>query len=147
MLSFCSTLTISLHLGTLSPSDAPLVNDTWPFASNGRSLRYLRSLIEDFPNACLLDQKGQLVAWSLSDALGRMTHGYALPEYQGKGHMKTVLQAIGRKDVLGHWGIHNYSLRLARFGGWCKATIFSGSANAVPAADLRLLWVIKGLCS
>ncbi|KAG8125383.1 hypothetical protein E2320_020583 [Naja naja] len=86
-----------LHLGTLSPSDVSLVNDTWPFASNGRSLRYLRSLIEVFPNACLLDQKGQLVAWSLSDALGRMTHGYVLPEYQGKGHMKTVLQAIGRK--------------------------------------------------
>uniref|UniRef100_A0A8C6Y4P1 Glycine N-acyltransferase-like protein n=1 Tax=Naja naja TaxID=35670 RepID=A0A8C6Y4P1_NAJNA len=106
MLSFCSTFTIAfsfrlrsepLHLGTLSPSDAPLVNDTWAFASNDRSLRYLRSLIEIFPNACLLDQKGQLVAWSLSDALGRMTHGYVLPEYQGKGHMKTVLQALGRK--------------------------------------------------
>ncbi|XP_026580843.1 glycine N-acyltransferase-like protein 3 [Pseudonaja textilis] len=69
-----------LHLGTLSPSDAPLVNDTWAFASNDRSLRYLRSLIEVFPNACLLDQKGQPVAWSLSDALGRMTHGYALPK-------------------------------------------------------------------
>uniref|UniRef100_A0A8C6Y4Q0 Glycine N-acyltransferase-like protein n=1 Tax=Naja naja TaxID=35670 RepID=A0A8C6Y4Q0_NAJNA len=86
-----------LHLGTLSPSDAPLVNDTWAFASNDRSLRYLRSLIEVFPNACLLDQKGQPVAWCLSDALGRMIHAYALPEYQGKGHMKTVFQALGRK--------------------------------------------------
>ncbi|KAG8125374.1 hypothetical protein E2320_020534 [Naja naja] len=77
--------------------DAPLVNDTWAFAGNDRSLRYLRSLIEVFPNACLLDQKGQPVAWCLSDALGRMIHAYALPEYQGKGHMKTVLQALGRK--------------------------------------------------
>uniref|UniRef100_A0A8C6Y2P9 Glycine N-acyltransferase-like protein n=1 Tax=Naja naja TaxID=35670 RepID=A0A8C6Y2P9_NAJNA len=86
-----------LHLGTLSLCDAPLVNDTWAFAGNDRSLRYLRSLIEVFPNACLLDQKGQPVAWCLSDALGRMIHAYALPEYQGKGHMKTVLQALGRK--------------------------------------------------
>uniref|UniRef100_A0A2D4IE11 Glycine N-acyltransferase-like protein n=1 Tax=Micrurus lemniscatus lemniscatus TaxID=129467 RepID=A0A2D4IE11_MICLE len=86
-----------LQLGTLGPSDASLVNDTWAFGRNDRSLRYLRSLIEVFPNACLLDQKGQLVAWSLSDALGRMIHGYAVPEYQGKGLMKTVLQALGRK--------------------------------------------------
>uniref|UniRef100_A0A8C5WXQ4 Glycine N-acyltransferase-like protein n=1 Tax=Laticauda laticaudata TaxID=8630 RepID=A0A8C5WXQ4_LATLA len=86
-----------LHLGTLSPSDAPLVNDNWAFASNDRSLRYLKSLIEDFPNACLLDQKGQLIAWCLSDAIGCLTHAYTLPEYQGKGHMKTVLQALGRK--------------------------------------------------
>uniref|UniRef100_A0A8C6Y1M7 Glycine N-acyltransferase-like protein n=1 Tax=Naja naja TaxID=35670 RepID=A0A8C6Y1M7_NAJNA len=86
-----------LHLGTLSLCDAPLVNDSWAFASNDRSLRYLRSLIEIFPNACLLDQKGQPVAWCLSDAIGCMTHAYALPEYQGKGHMKTVFQALGRK--------------------------------------------------
>lgn len=109
MLSFCSTnlhycllfpfrlRSESLHLGTLSPSDAALVNDTWAFASNDRSLRYLRGLIEDFPNACILDEESQPVAWCLSDAIGCMTHAYTLPKYQKKGHMKTVLQAIGRK--------------------------------------------------
>ncbi|XP_013919651.1 PREDICTED: glycine N-acyltransferase-like protein 3 isoform X1 [Thamnophis sirtalis] len=86
-----------LHLGTLNPSHAALLNDTYEFGGNDRSLRYLRSLIEDFPNACLLDQKGQLVAWSLSDALGCLTHGYALPEFRGKGYMKTVMQALARK--------------------------------------------------
>ncbi|XP_032086020.1 glycine N-acyltransferase-like protein 3 [Thamnophis elegans] len=86
-----------LHLGTLSPSDAALVNDSWDFAGNDRSLRYLRGLIEDFPNACLRDQEGQLVAWSLSDAIGCLTHGFTLPEYRGKGCMKTVLQALARK--------------------------------------------------
>lgn len=87
----------SLHLGTLSPSDAALVNDTWAFANNDRSLRYLRSLIEEFPNACLRDQEGQLVAWCLSDAFGCLTHAYILPEFRGKGHMKTVVQAVARK--------------------------------------------------
>ncbi|XP_070584230.1 glycine-N-acyltransferase-like protein 3 isoform X2 [Erythrolamprus reginae] len=87
----------SLHLGTLHPSDASLVNDTWAFASNDRSLRYLRSLIEDFPNVCILDEKSQPVAWCLSDAIGCMTHAYVLPEYRGKGHMKTVCQALARK--------------------------------------------------
>uniref|UniRef100_A0A8C6Y0J7 Glycine N-acyltransferase-like protein n=1 Tax=Naja naja TaxID=35670 RepID=A0A8C6Y0J7_NAJNA len=85
------------HLGTLNPSHAALLNDTYEFGGNDRSLHYLRSLIEDFPNACLLGHKGQLLAWSLSDALGCLTHGYALPEYRGKGHMKTVLQALARK--------------------------------------------------
>ncbi|XP_026521119.1 glycine N-acyltransferase-like protein 3 isoform X1 [Notechis scutatus] len=85
------------HLGTLNPSHAALLNDTYEFGGNDRSLHYLRSLIEDFPNACLLGHKGKLVAWSLSDALGCLTHGYALPEYRGKGHMKTVMQALARK--------------------------------------------------
>lgn len=86
-----------LQLGTLNPSHAALLNDTYEFGGNDQSLRYLRSLIEDFPNACLLDQKGQLVVWSLSDALGCLTHGYSLPEYRGKGHMKSVVQALARK--------------------------------------------------
>ncbi|XP_070813237.1 glycine N-acyltransferase-like protein 3 isoform X2 [Pituophis catenifer annectens] len=86
-----------LHLGTLSPSDAALVNDTWAFASNDRSLRYLRSLIEDFPNACILDEENQPVAWCLSDATGCMTHAYTLPKYRKKSYMKTVFWALGRK--------------------------------------------------
>ncbi|KAM3850971.1 glycine N-acyltransferase-like protein 3 [Vipera latastei] len=85
------------HLGMLNPSHAAQLNETYEFGGNDQSLRYLRSLIEDFPNACLLDQKGQLVAWSLSDGLGCLTHGYILPEYRGKGHMKTVVQAVARK--------------------------------------------------
>lgn len=85
------------HLGMLNPSHAAQLNDTYEFGGNDQSLHYLRSLVEDFPNACLLDQKGQLVAWSLSDALGCLTHGYILPEYRGKRHMKTVVQAIARK--------------------------------------------------
>ncbi|ETE72919.1 Glycine N-acyltransferase-like protein 3, partial [Ophiophagus hannah] len=85
------------HLGTLNPSHAALLNDTYEFGGNDRSLHYLRSLTEDFPNACLLGHKGQLVAWSLSDALGCLTHGYTLPEYRGKSHMKTVMQALARK--------------------------------------------------
>ncbi|XP_029142935.1 glycine N-acyltransferase-like protein 3, partial [Protobothrops mucrosquamatus] len=79
-----------LHLGTLSPSHAALLNDTWAFASNDRSLRYLRSLTENFPNACLLDEESQPVAWCLSDAVGSMAHAYTLPKYRKKGHMKTA---------------------------------------------------------
>ncbi|KAM6466075.1 glycine N-acyltransferase-like protein 3 isoform 2-T2 [Liasis olivaceus] len=86
-----------LQLGTLSPSHAVLVNDVWPTGGNDRSLRYIRSLIDDFPNACLLDEEGQPVAWCLSDAIGCMTHSYAIPKYRGKGHMKTVFQALARK--------------------------------------------------
>ncbi|XP_007425200.2 glycine N-acyltransferase-like protein 3 [Python bivittatus] len=85
------------RLGTLRPSHAPLLDETWPFGGNDRSLRYMRSLIDDFPNACLLDEEGQVVAWSLSDAIGSLTHGYALPKYRGKGHMKPVLQALAQK--------------------------------------------------
>ncbi|KAK9410380.1 glycine N-acyltransferase-like 3 [Crotalus adamanteus] len=65
--SFCQNQLRSepLHLGTLSPSHAALLNDTWAFASNDRSLRYLRSLTENFPNACLLDEESQPVAWPM----------------------------------------------------------------------------------
>ncbi|KAK9410381.1 glycine N-acyltransferase-like 3 [Crotalus adamanteus] len=91
------------HLGMLNPSHAAQLNDTYEFGGNDQSLRYLRSLVEDFPNACLLDQKGQLVAWSLSDALGCLTHGYILPEYRGKRHMKTVVQAIWLESRTKNW--------------------------------------------
>lgn len=98
-----------LHLGTLNPSHAALLNDTWAFASNDRSLRYLRSLTENFPNACVLDEESQPVAWCLSDAVGSMTHAYTLPKYQKKGHMKRVFQTLARKlhakDFVSYGGV------------------------------------------
>ncbi|XP_070584179.1 glycine N-acyltransferase-like protein 3 [Erythrolamprus reginae] len=86
-----------LFFGTLNSSYAAVLNDTYEFGRNNWSLRYLRRLIEDFPNVCLRDQYGQPVAWSLSDALGCLTHGYAIPEYRGKGHMRTVITALSQK--------------------------------------------------
>ncbi|XP_062974416.1 glycine N-acyltransferase-like protein 3 [Elgaria multicarinata webbii] len=86
-----------LHFGTLNPSHATLLNETWSIGGNNRSLRYLESLIRCFPSACLLDKGGQLAAWNLSDPVGCLTHNYTLPQYRGQGCSGAVIQATARR--------------------------------------------------
>uniref|UniRef100_G1KHB0 Glycine N-acyltransferase-like protein n=1 Tax=Anolis carolinensis TaxID=28377 RepID=G1KHB0_ANOCA len=71
------------HYGTLNSSHAVLINETWSIGGNHQSLRYLNSLICNFPSACLLDKEGQLASWTLSDPLACLTHSYTLPQYRG----------------------------------------------------------------
>ncbi|XP_003215018.2 glycine N-acyltransferase-like protein 3 isoform X1 [Anolis carolinensis] len=71
------------HYGTLNSSHVVLINETWSIGGNHQSLRYLNSLICNFPSACLLDKEGQLASWTLSDPLACLTHSYTLPQYRG----------------------------------------------------------------
>uniref|UniRef100_G1KW92 Glycine N-acyltransferase-like protein n=1 Tax=Anolis carolinensis TaxID=28377 RepID=G1KW92_ANOCA len=86
-----------LHFGTLNSSHAATLNDAWDFGGNDRSLRYLESLIRNFPSACLLDKEDQLAAWSLSDSYGCLTHGYTFPQYRGQRWIGLILQNLGRQ--------------------------------------------------
>ncbi|XP_061468990.1 glycine N-acyltransferase-like protein 3 isoform X2 [Rhineura floridana] len=81
-----------LCFGTLNPSHTTLLNETWYFGGNSQSLRYLDSLIRNFPKACLVDKEGQVVSWCLSDPYAAMTHGYTLPQYRGQGCSGNVVR-------------------------------------------------------
>nr|XP_034964711.1 glycine N-acyltransferase-like protein 3 [Zootoca vivipara] len=85
------------HLGSLNASHLALLNENWSAGHNDRSLRYLDSLIRNFPSACLLDKEGQLVSWCLTDQMGCLTHGYTLPQYRGQGCVAAVTRATAVK--------------------------------------------------
>ncbi|XP_033014939.1 glycine N-acyltransferase-like protein 3 [Lacerta agilis] len=85
------------HLGSLNPSHSALLNENWSVGRNDWSLRYLDSLIRNFPSACLLDKEGQLVSWCLTDPMGCLLHGYTLPQYRGQGCVAAVTRATAVK--------------------------------------------------
>ncbi|NXQ49184.1 GLYL3 protein, partial [Catharus fuscescens] len=86
-----------VRLGSLSPSHADLLNDTWPYGGNARSRRYLAELLERFPQVCLQDSSGQPVAWVLTDHFGTGTHSYTLPEHRRHGHMQVALTVAAQR--------------------------------------------------
>uniref|UniRef100_A0A670IXT1 Glycine N-acyltransferase-like protein n=1 Tax=Podarcis muralis TaxID=64176 RepID=A0A670IXT1_PODMU len=96
------------HFGSLNSSHSALLNENWSVGRNDWSLRYLDSLIHNFPSACLLDKEEQLVSWCLSDPMGSLAHGYTLPQYRGQGCVAAVTRATAVK-------LHAYGFPL--FGG------------------------------
>ncbi|NWY70355.1 GLYL3 protein, partial [Erithacus rubecula] len=86
-----------VRLGSLSPSHADLLNDTWPYGGNARSRRYLAELLVRFPQVCLQDSSGQPVAWVLTDHFGTGTHSYTLPEHRRHGHMQVALTVAAQR--------------------------------------------------
>uniref|UniRef100_A0A670IXR1 Glycine N-acyltransferase-like protein n=1 Tax=Podarcis muralis TaxID=64176 RepID=A0A670IXR1_PODMU len=96
------------HFGSLNSSHSALLNENWSVGRNDWSLRYLDSLIHNFPSACLLDKEDQLVSWCLSDPMGSLAHGYTLPQYRGQGCVAAVTRATAVK-------LHAYGFPL--FGG------------------------------
>ncbi|NWY43387.1 GLYL3 protein, partial [Sylvia atricapilla] len=86
-----------VRLGSLSPSDVDLLNDTWPYGGNARSRRYLAELLGRFPQVCLQDSSGQPVAWVLTDHFGTGTHSYTLPEQRRRGHMQVALTVAAQR--------------------------------------------------
>ncbi|KAJ6665586.1 hypothetical protein lerEdw1_003429 [Lerista edwardsae] len=88
-----------LHFGTINSSHTALLSDTWSIGGNSRSLRYMDSLVCNFPSTGLFNKEGQLVAWCLSDPVGCLTHIYTHPQYRGKGCMETVVQGIGKNPL------------------------------------------------
>ncbi|XP_025923386.1 glycine N-acyltransferase-like protein 3, partial [Apteryx rowi] len=85
-----------LRLAPVSPAHVPLLNATWGFGGNVLSRRFLASLVQDFPSACLLDPRGRPVSWSLVDPLGCVSHGYTVPAWRGQGLSGLTLGALGR---------------------------------------------------
>lgn len=102
-----------VRLGSLSPSHADLLNDTWPYGGNARSRRYLAELLERFPQVCLQDSGGQPVAWVLTDHFGTGTHSYTLPEHRRHGHMQVALTVAAQRahargfPTFGHTALQN----------------------------------------
>ncbi|XP_068800247.1 glycine N-acyltransferase-like protein 3 isoform X2 [Struthio camelus] len=85
-----------LRLAPVPLAHVPLLNATWGFGGNVRSGRFLASLVQAFPSACLLDRRGRPVSWSLVDPLGCLSHGYTVPVWRGRGLSGLTLATLGR---------------------------------------------------
>ncbi|KAF4797514.1 glycine N-acyltransferase-like protein 3 [Turdus rufiventris] len=85
-----------LRLAPVSPSHIPLLNATWALGGNARSRAFLLGLVQTLPSACLLDQRGRPVSWSLLDGQGCLRHGYTVPAWRGRGLTGIPLAVLGR---------------------------------------------------
>ncbi|TRZ12257.1 hypothetical protein HGM15179_014884 [Zosterops borbonicus] len=86
-----------LRLATVSPSHVPLLNATWALGGNARSRAFLLGLVRTLPSACLLDQRGRPVSWSLLDGQGCLRHGFTVPAWRGRGLTGVTLAVLGRQ--------------------------------------------------
>ncbi|CAM5149226.1 unnamed protein product [Natator depressus] len=96
----------SVRLSSLDVSHADLLNETWAFGGNDNSRRYLANLIRHFPGVCLLDAAGRPVSWIITDPFGIMTHGYTLPQHQGRGYIQVLLNVMAKQ--MHAWGYPSY---------------------------------------
>ncbi|NXB53208.1 GLYL3 protein, partial [Leucopsar rothschildi] len=92
----CCRMPPGLRLAPVSPSHIPLLNATWALGGNARSRAFLLGLVRTLPSACLLDQRGRPVSWSLLDGQGCLRHGYTVPAWRGHGLTGAVLAVLGR---------------------------------------------------
>ncbi|XP_020831851.1 glycine N-acyltransferase-like protein 2 [Phascolarctos cinereus] len=77
----------------LDVSHSELVNNNWKFGKNEKSLRYIKSCIQNFPAYCLLDPKGNPITWSVMEPTCELRMAYTLLEYQGRGMLKKMMEA------------------------------------------------------
>nr|XP_015192786.1 PREDICTED: glycine N-acyltransferase-like protein 3 isoform X3 [Lepisosteus oculatus] len=84
----------TLKISSLQVSHAELVVKHTAFRGSDLTLSHVRSCIQHFPSACILDDSGNPVSWCFSDELCEMRMGFTLPEYRRTGHMKTALNAL-----------------------------------------------------
>uniref|UniRef100_A0A8B9QPN3 Glycine N-acyltransferase-like protein n=1 Tax=Anas platyrhynchos TaxID=8839 RepID=A0A8B9QPN3_ANAPL len=84
-------------LAYLDISHSSLLNKTWSRGGNPRCEKYLANLICSFPSACVLDDKGYPLSWSLTDQFATMIHSYTLPEHRRKGFSRLVTTTLAKK--------------------------------------------------
>uniref|UniRef100_A0A8C3UEC9 Glycine N-acyltransferase-like protein n=1 Tax=Catharus ustulatus TaxID=91951 RepID=A0A8C3UEC9_CATUS len=92
----CCRMPPGLRLASVSPSHVPLLNATWALGRNARSRAFLLGLVQTLPSACVLDQRGRPVSWSLLDGQGCLRHGYTVPAWRGRGLTGIPLSMLGR---------------------------------------------------
>lgn len=92
----CCRMPPGLRLASVSPSHVPLLNATWALGRNARSRAFLLGLVQTLPSACVLDQRGRPVSWSLLDGQGCLRHGYTVPAWRGRGLTGIPLAVLGR---------------------------------------------------
>ncbi|XP_068531233.1 glycine N-acyltransferase-like protein 3 [Anas acuta] len=84
-------------LAYLDISHSSLLNKTWSRGGNLRCEKYLANLICSFPSACVLDDKGYPLSWSLTDQFATMIHSYTLPQHRRKGFSRLVTTTLAKK--------------------------------------------------
>ncbi|NWZ23291.1 GLYL3 protein, partial [Asarcornis scutulata] len=84
-------------LAYLDISHSSLLNKTWSRGGNPRCEKYLANLICSFPSACVLDDEGYPLSWSLTDQFATMIHSYTLPEHRRKGFSRLVTTTLAKK--------------------------------------------------
>ncbi|XP_027519197.1 glycine N-acyltransferase-like protein 3 [Corapipo altera] len=85
-----------LTLAHLDVSHAGLLCKTWSRGGNPRCQKYLAGLICCFPSACVLDEQGNPLSWSLTDQFATMIHNYTLPEHRRKGYSRLVATTLAK---------------------------------------------------
>ncbi|KAM8969528.1 glycine N-acyltransferase-like protein 2 [Sarcophilus harrisii] len=95
-------------VGNLKPtlldvSHSELVNNNWKFGKNEKSLRYIKSCIQNFPGYCLLDSEGNPITWSVMEATCELRMACTLPGYRGMGilgeMMKAYMQHLHQNEI------------------------------------------------
>ncbi|XP_072494379.1 glycine N-acyltransferase-like protein 2 [Notamacropus eugenii] len=84
----------NFKLCLLDVSHAELVNNTWKYGQNDRSLRFLRRCLQNFPGYCMMDPQRIPISWVIMEHTSELRAGYTLPEYRNRGFGKQVISAF-----------------------------------------------------
>ncbi|XP_075117463.1 glycine N-acyltransferase-like protein 2 [Leptodactylus fuscus] len=75
-----------LQVSSLTPEEADLVNDVWPYGGNPHSQRYIRRCLQNFPSVCIRRFGVEKpVAWIVSDQSGEMSMAYTDKAFRNRG--------------------------------------------------------------
>ncbi|XP_078413008.1 glycine N-acyltransferase-like isoform X2 [Cetorhinus maximus] len=82
---------VASRISHLDPSHAQIVNRNWKFGKDENGLRFVKTVIANFPSYCILDETGNPVSWLLTYQYCAMGLLYTLPEHRGKGYAKLLV--------------------------------------------------------
>ncbi|KAM4598851.1 glycine N-acyltransferase-like protein 3 [Fundulus diaphanus] len=85
------------RISSLNLSHVDIVNKTWKFGGNEKGYRNIKNLISNFPTCCILDTRGEPVAWILVYDYCALGILYTLPEHRGKGYAKVLISTMAKK--------------------------------------------------
>ncbi|XP_041073534.1 glycine N-acyltransferase-like protein 3 isoform X1 [Carcharodon carcharias] len=82
---------VASRISHLLPSHAQIVNRNWKFGKDENGLRFVKTIIANFPSYCILDETGNPVSWLLTYQYCAMGLLYTLPEHRRKGYAKLLV--------------------------------------------------------
>ncbi|XP_012714628.2 glycine N-acyltransferase-like protein 3 [Fundulus heteroclitus] len=88
---------LECRISSLNLSHVDIVNKTWKFGGNEKGYRNIKNLISNFPTCCILDTRGEPVAWILVYDYCALGILYTLPEHRGKGYAKVLISTMAKK--------------------------------------------------
>ncbi|XP_069482138.1 glycine N-phenylacetyltransferase-like [Ambystoma mexicanum] len=105
-----ATATLQSKSGAQSPfavsplhvSHAELVDGSWAFGGNARSVRYIQRCIQHFPSICMLGPDGQPISWSVMEQSCEIRMGSTRPNFRRAGLARKLTSifsdSLGRRN-------------------------------------------------